>query len=489
MKIIKNPWFGAGLFLLAIILLAAVFHYPVHIIDALTLEPQADFGIKISFWRILFEPVIGLLLYFNRALYPLDEILQLLPWVLIIFIACTALRGFSLKDLKDKKERRHFLLRQLVNLPLVFGMWLTVFVVLIFIPLPNNTIVNNSRDWVLVTTHSHTEWSHDGLISQERLWKWHKRNGFDAFFITDHNNHGHTLAFKKSQRNGDFPMAPLVMCGEEFSGTGHLSLLGLQYDFETGSLSDTAVVDTVHRQGGAVIVNHWFDGKHRPLEHYRNIGADGFEIENAGSERTYDRKIYRKIKDFAQQNNLILNGGLDFHGYGNACSLWNAFYIPGWHEMSPDTKESAILNIIRSREQDRLSVLLYRDRPFYERRNLFFRPLITFVNYFRTLNLWQVLSWALWLIVFVMIKRQFSHKKISGGHPGRHGFPAISGLAGSLLMLGLGMFYHFKIAEVAGSDNDIYIEYSNLFLIIGGVYLLYSAVVLYFRLRSAEKNK
>ncbi len=477
-KILKNPWLSAGLFMAIILLIATAFHYPVQIIDAITREPQADFGIAFSIWRIIFEPVFGLLLYYNRALYPLDEILQLLPWILIIFFAYTAWRGFLLKD---KKELRRFLLRQLVNLPLVIGLWFTIFIILIFVPLPNNTIVNNTKDWVLVTTHSHTEWSHDGLISQKRLWEWHNRNGFDAFFITDHNNHDHTLDFKIAQRNGRFPMEPLVMCGEEFSGSNHMSLLGLQHKFSTRGLPDSTVIDTVHAGSGAVIVNHWFDDLNNTMEFYRDLGVDGFEIANSAGNRAYNRRLYDKIKGFAQKNNLILNGGLDFHGYGNVCSLWNAFYIPGWHEMNPEDKESTILNIIRSRDQGRLKVLMYNDRPYYEKKNLFFRPLITFFGYFRTLHFHQLLSWAVWIVLLVMTKRRFSHVKTRQEISGRSGFLPLFGPAGALLMLGLGTFYHFKIAEVAGSDNDIYIEYSRVLFIVGSVYLLYSFTIIYFR--------
>ena len=479
-KMLKNPWGVAGMMVAVMVVLSTVFHYPVRIIDALTLEPQADFSIRISIWRVLFEPVVGLLLYFNRALYPLNEIVQLLPWFLIIFFALGIRKGFVIK--REKGSLKGFALRQLANLPLIFGLWFTLFVVLIFVPLPNNTIVNKNPDRVLVTTHSHTEWSHDGLISQKRLWEWHRRNGFDAFFITDHNNHDHTLDFKEAQRNGAFPMEPLVMCGEEFSGSNHLSLLGLQHKFSTHGLPDSTVVDTVRNNGGAVIVNHWFDGQHNTMAYYRDLGVDGFEIENTATDRAYDRKVYEQIKAFAKENNLILNGGLDFHGYGNVCSLWNAFDIPGWHRMTPEDKERSILNIIRNRDQARLSVLLYHDRAYYENKNLFFRPVITFFNYFRTLNPMQVLSWALWVALFVMIKRQFSHTQKAARVCRGNVLLPLAVFAGSLLMLGFGIFYHMKIAEVAGSDNDIYLEYSHLFFMAGGILLLYSMIILYFRI-------
>ena len=40
---------------------------------------------------------------------------------------------------------------------------------------------------------------------------------------------------------------------------------------------------------------------------------------------------------------------------------------------------------------------MLNDRPYYEKKNLFFRPLVTLFNYFRTLNLMQVVSWFCWV--------------------------------------------------------------------------------------------
>lgn len=477
----KKTIYSAIISIVVIALISLVFHYTPHIIDALTREPADGYGIRISVWRVLFEPVLGVMLYLNRSLYPLQEIVYLLLWVLI-FLAGHGM--YKIITAKEKKGR--LAVRQIVNLPVILGLMFTFFVLLLFIPLPNNTIVNHASNTILVTTHSHTQFSHDGLISQKDLWKWHKRNGFDALFITDHNNHNHTLDFVHAQRNGDFPLDPLVMCGEEFSGSNHLSLLGLKRKFSTQGFSDATAIDSVLANYGAVIANHWFDGEKNTLEFYRNLGVDGFEIENTALERTYNRKIYKKIKAFCESNHLIMNGGLDFHGYGNVCSLWNAFEIPGWHQMNPQTKDAAIIKILTDRDQSKLKVLLYKDRPYYLPDHLFFRPFITAFNYFRTLNVYQVISWAVWIAVFSLILLRFN------SNPGwREKFSPlkvipVKGIVSGLFLLGLGTFYFFKAKEVAGTENDIYIEYSNLLFYIGAPLLVYSAIVAYMRIFRAR---
>ena len=466
------------IFGLLIVIISVFFHYKIHFIDSVNNDTLTGFAINISIWRILFEPFLGLLMYFNRALYALDEFPMTLIWALIIFIIYSIVKTVIIKE----GFKKPFLLAQLANLPLLIGLWFTLFVIMLFVPLPNNTIVNNSADKILVTTHCHSEYSHDGLMSQQDLWAWHKRNGFDAFFITDHNNHDRTLDFVEAQRKGEFSTDPLVMCGEEFSGSNHLSLLGLKKKFSTKRFADSTAVDSAHAQKGAVIVNHWFDGEKKSLLYFKNLGADGFEIANTATDRSYDRKIYEKIKRFCRNNNLIMNGGLDFHGYGNLCSLWNAFEIPGWHKLDFQKKEAAILRILRNREQDKLTVILYKDRPYYEKGNVFFSPVITAVNYFRTLNFYQVLSWLIWIALLAMVKiRFFDGKSFAKSMTLNRVIPA-AGIISAFFLLALGFNFYGKIERLL-DYNDIFIEYSELLFYAGGALLIYSAIISFLRFR------
>jgi hypothetical protein len=466
------------IFSIAIIFISVIFHYQIHIENAISNTPTSEFGINISIWRIIFEPFIGLLLFFNRALYALDEMPILLIWILIIFILYTIYKLFFVKE---KKRRIRFIISQIANLPLVIGLWFSFFAILIFIPLPNNTIENNSTNKILVTTHSHTEFSHDGLISQIGLWKWHKRNNFDAFFITDHNNHAKTLEFVKSQRNGSFPGEPLVMCGEEFSGSNHLSLLGLKKNFSTKGKSDSAVVDLVRQNKGVVLVNHWFDGEKKPLKYFTNLGVDGFEITNSATDRSYDRKVYQRIKKFCESNNLIMNGGLDFHGYGNVCSIWNAMEIPNWKSLTSEEKEEAILEIIRERNQNAIEPLVYNDRPYYDKENLSFAPLFTFVNYFRTLNFYQLFSWIFWIAFISFVNAQLSKNEKVKKLVSANILVPLFGALGGALMLKLAYAYYSNLENIIGY-SDVFEEYSQLLFFIGSALFFYSITLSIFRI-------
>lgn len=455
-----------------IILLALLFPLPIVIIDALSLRPVPEFGIHIHFWRVVFEPFVGPLLYFNRSIYPLQEVPIAILWVLGLYSLFSLIGVFKLPSWGYRKKR---LGRFLGNFFLLAGMGFSIFALLLFIPLPNNTIINNSLDQILVTTHAHTEYSHDGLTSQKNMWKWHKRNGFDAFFITDHANFNKTLEFSQQQRNGEFPMDPLVMVGQEHSGSNHMSLLGLKGEFITKDKPDSVIVGLVHKYGGTVIINHWFSGKGKEKQFYKDLGADGFEIENVGKELYYDRTVFEEVKSFCEENGLIMVGGLDYHGYGRACAIWNAFTIPNWQGMDPDTKERTILGILRDRDQTKLKVLMYKDRPFYEGKNLLFSPFTTTVNYFRTLTGYQVASWLIWISLFQLVwiyKRKWfmsCNKNLT-----------ILGLGSALFLIGLGLFYFIRAQAIKGYSK-VFAEYSSLLLTIGAVFLAYCVFILYIR--------
>jgi hypothetical protein len=473
-----------AIILTAIAATAVLFHYPITIVDALTLESLPEFGVQISWWRLLFEPFLGILLFFNQSFHAIPEFLLFGFWAILIYLGFSITKAFWIKE---KRARRRFIARQSVNIPIVLGLLFAVFAVMIFIPLPGNIIINNKSNAVLVNTHSHTEFSHDGLISQEGLWKWHKRNGFDAFFITDHNNHSKTLEFVRAQRNGQVPGDPLVMGGEEFSGTNHLSLLGLRHEFKTKGFSDSLAVQHTRADSGAVLVNHWFDGERKSLEYYKNLGVDGFEIENTATDKRYDRKVYRKIKDFCTSNGLIMNGGLDFHGYGSACSMWNAFDIPGWKNLDPSSREAAILNIIRTRDQGRMKVLLYNDRPYYSGKQLFFRPFISIVNYFRTLNILQVVSWMVWILIFSLAGTGISKNRKLSALLNAQIVISVLGLIAALFLTGLGLTYFSRITAVE-NFTEMYEEYSHLLLYTGASFLLYSGVVAWKRIKNGRET-
>ena len=462
------------LILLAIILIPALFFpYTVHIQDVLTDKAAEQFSIAVSPLRIVLEPIVGPMLFYLRADQPVLEIGVLLVWAMGLMLLLSLGSQIKTGGFRPVSLLRG-LLHWLARLPILIIFWIALLTVIIFAPLPNNSIVNHNADVLLVNTHSHTEWSHDGLISQKKLMRWHAQNGYDAFFITDHNHHAKSLHFISEQKAGIVPSQPLVLCGEEFSGSNHITLLGLLRDFRTKGMPDSAAIDSAHANGGVAIIAHWFADEHKTIQHYIDSGADGFEIVNQAEGLQYDRRIFKDIVDHCRQNDLLMLAACDYHGYGSAALAWNALHIPGQSLMQPEQKRQAIMDILRGHQQKNIQVLMYRDRPLFPRRLAAWSPIFNITNYYRSLNVWQTLSWAAWLLVgFALYNLISAKKRTISAVRRRIRLAGLIGLTAAAFILIEGLLMLAKAAAVTGF-NTIYNKVGTQFFWIGIIFLAYS---------------
>jgi len=475
-------------FFSVIIMLAFVFHYPIQIVDALSSEPVPGFEVKISIWHVIFEPFIGLLLFYLRADQPFLEFTVLLIWIISLLLIIPFVSTLSKKGRKATTIQHKFL-TWLKNIPLVLSIWSGLLLLIIFASLPSNTIVNNLDNTILINTHSHTEFSHDGIISQAGLQKWHKRNGVDAFFITDHNHHKKTMEAVKAQEDGKLPASPMILSGEEYSGSNHMTLLGLRRNFSTRGLTDQQVIDATHDDNGIVIVAHWFDGERKSIPWFIDLNVDGFEIANQAYGLTYDRRVFSRIVEACTSHGLIMNGAADYHGYGSACFVWNALEIPGWHSMDNNRKRESILDILRRKDLGRVRVLLYHDRNVFNRDLVSLSPVFTPVSYFRTLNFWQVLSWFIWIFIIKNIRILLPDRKIFLQlNAGTIRTLEIMACLSSLFISVLGIILLHKSRQLA-DYNEIYAEYGTIMLWVGSVLLVYTITLVLLEVLSKKKMK
>ena len=475
--------------ILIIVILATVFHYPIQIIDALSSIPVDGYGINISALRIIFEPFIGSLLFYLRADQPLIEFAVLLFWILSLSLIISIISQVFKKNTKSLKPALCNILSWLKKTVLIIGIWLGLLVYIVFGTMPANTIVNTLDNTILVNTHSHSEYSHDGIISQENLLKWHKNSKFDAFFITDHNHHEKTFEAVKAQENGTLPSSPLIIAGEEFSGSNHMTLLGLKRNFITRGLTDQQVIDSTHNDNGVVIVAHWFDGERESIPFFLNLDVDGFEIANQAVGLKYEKRIFNNIAEACSSNGLIMNGVADYHGYGSTCFAWNALDIPGWHAMDNMQKRKSILDILRQKDMSKIKVLLYNDRVVFDRSQVLLSPVYTFISYFRTLNFLQLLSWLIWVIIignirdFLIKRNKVKELKISN-------LQIMEGISFffSLYLLLLGINLLNK-AKPLTDFNDIYAEYGIQLVWAGSFFLIYTIILVLVELRKYKMKK
>jgi hypothetical protein len=453
--------------------------HPPWIEDALRQAPAAGFGIHLPLARILFEPFLGPLLFFSRADDTLSLVLWLLVWIMAAILLAHILKARK-TGLPLLKAIATGLCKGVFWLPVAFVLVLAVLLIFLFSPFPSSTIAHQQADVVLVNLHSHTFNSHDGLISPLRLFHWHRRNGFDAFFITEHNNHRAALEMVEEQRAGHIPAEPLILAGEEYSGSNHLLLLGLTRDFRSKDYTDQAAIDSAHAQGGVALLPHWFAPHRntRPLAEYISMGIDGFEIANQAEGIYYPERYIRQLRQAAAQTGLLLTGNADYHGYGPACFAWNAFHLPGWRQLGQAARAQALLDLLHSHDQSRLQVLLYRDRSPIATGMAWLSPFITLLDYYRSLRPAQILSWLIWLGFGMLLLR------LTPRIPKRLRIPltpqevmAIAGAGAAAVTLLFGMWMLVQV-PLLSDENRIYMNSGSMLSITGILLFLYAIFML-----------
>lgn len=464
------------LLLLLVLLTSALWHpFTPWVEEGVRQLPATGVAIRIPPLQIILEPLAGPLLFISRADAPLPLYLWTIGWLFMLSLAWQSLMWRRQQHHSWRRAAAAGLRRSLARLPFLLMIAVALLLLVIFLPFPAITIDPGDEELVLVNLHSHTYYSHDGLISPSRLLQWHRRNGFDAFFLTEHNHHGRTLALAAAQARGELPAKPLILAGHEYSGSNHLLLLGLTRDFDSKDYSDRAAVDSAHSQGGAVVLPHWFSPHRntRPLAEYLAMGIDGVEIVNQGEGLYYPEAALQQLRLAAANHGLLLTGNADYHGYGPTCLVWNALRIPGWRQMERAEAGQAILEVLRRRDQTRLEVLIYRDRTAIPAGRQWLSPWITALDYFRSLRCPQLLSWLVWAAMLAGARRLLSgvpQRLRLRPQPGE--LLTIAGMLAAVLTI-LTALWMLSQVPLLGEENRIFLEYGLWLAGTGALILAY----------------
>ena len=202
---------------------------------------------------------------------------------------------------------------------------------------PMAALAGAGPDQVVVDFHTHTNRSHDVTGTAMRGYdvasnlRWHRRAGFDAAFITDHNTVG-PLASGEGLSIGcpgielSVWRAHIVLLGDSMpidrspynrDLAGLLDLLR-KTDTAYGSLSVASIPEYVR--------NHW--GR---LDTLVAAGLDGFEVVNAAPKANEITRAQRDtVIALARQTNRFVVGVSDSHGWGATSMVWNLVEVPGW---------------------------------------------------------------------------------------------------------------------------------------------------------------
>jgi hypothetical protein len=263
-------------------------------------------------------------------------------------LSMTRLRGFLLGTallyllcrLVRLARSRNRLLRLLRELGVLAGSLLgfALFLALgILWHRPMLALAGAGADWAVVDFHSHSNVSHDvrgTLMSKFDVranLAWHRRAGFDAVFVTDHN----TIAPATQAES-----LPARCPGIEVSAwRAHIVLLGdtLPVDRDpysrdwAGLTRLLQVSDSAYHSRSVASLpeyerNHW-----DRLDSLVAAGLDGFEIVNASPKANELSRTRRdSVIALARRTGRFVVGASDHHGWGATSMVWNLVPVPSW---------------------------------------------------------------------------------------------------------------------------------------------------------------
>ena len=183
----------------------------------------------------------------------------------------------------------------------------------------------NSRKTLKGVVHVHTDLSHDGVFSLERLKQFFKGRGFNFVCLTDHSQDVSPEQYESLKaRAGELADDDFVfVVGLEYSCDEEIHIMGLGLETVTDLTEHGPVIDHIHENNGMAILAHPTKIKNG-LQDAWIRKLDGAEIWNQRADgrvlpQVKTIKMFRYLKKINPK--LLAFFGADFHGTGRYQNL------------------------------------------------------------------------------------------------------------------------------------------------------------------------
>ena len=395
-----------------------LFYDPMPFVDLVSGARVYDFSVQWPAIRIFTEPFYAFAFYvltLNRDFYK-PALISWAVWVLAAaFIYCRA----------EKKNLINTIVRLFYSLILL----ITLFIFIVLLPLPGPKLIK-PQGYVAIDVHSHTVNSHDAISTPLSNFEFHLTQGYDSFFITEHNHsEGFKKFLQKERLKTVFPgvemrtqdgISVLILSGKEFVAAQYQDMY----------LSD--LIEQAHENDMLVIMPHWWKWHKFSLDDLVEMGIDGFEIYNCGY-RNLSVNEQKQIIAAASREKLLMFGSTDWHGWGYMTDVWTVF---------AGNKKANLCDELS--KKPRMSVITYRREQSDSPLRFIFEPLFAFYYYVKSADIFSVLSFMVWILIIAVIVTSPIMAKI------KHYLPfLLAALFGFLLI------YFFLLSASTGGLNKI----------------------------------
>jgi len=402
----KHPFISVFIIIITLLELLPVGTFG--LLNAATYAPLKDFKLVIPSVKYILEPFIGIPVYLSTTHYIRETAVSLFVWG-VFFVILFAI---------VKKRRR----RLPVYLVAYLGAFSIFVVYLLFTHFPLFKVIPANKAYCLIDPHSHTFYSHDGLVSPGQNIKWHISQGFSGWFVTEHYNIRGGIA----EHNLTVWRPYSSMIGEEVRVKNNpyfFLALGINSSVSANDITSvTSLADAVHKQGGALALALWWGRGLRGkinLERYASDGVDAFEIANSGHKQELTASIRKMAYRVSQRSHIPLLASSDWHGWGNFSYTWTAFKMPGANMCGSYGFQRTIISMLRNKDNGKIIPIIY-DYPHQYRgtARFIFEPFFDFYYYFSTLPVQGYIAWLIWSLFlwisytgYMVIHKKFFYNK------------------------------------------------------------------------------
>ena len=384
--------------------------------DAATHQPFPPATLHHPPGYLLGAPLFGI--WDTLSLLTVTQHYAVLATLIVLYAACRLVAA--------RATRRH-LTREALFAVAALAALLAFYAAAALIPRPMAAMRLASPDLVAVDFHSHTNHSHDGwsLFTAARNRAWHEAGGFDAAYITDHYTWaGVDEALPANPaRAGD---RTVLLSGMEVRlRDRHTDILGdrARYVFALDSTwhhLDPDSIAAAHDRGAAPpTMLYTLPGpldQIVPLAPGTPAGVIGVELSD-GAPRGLEqvRSQRAEILALADAMDLAVVAGANHHGWGRTVAAWSVMRLPGWRDMSPDQLGSAIEGALH-RERRPAVTVVERRVPHDEGSAVKLAATVPLLlwSHFRTLTLWERVSWLAWSAIWAAVRVRTSRRARHG---------------------------------------------------------------------------
>ncbi|MFH1715511.1 MAG: PHP domain-containing protein [Elusimicrobiota bacterium] len=366
------------------------------IYDVVLQAPDINFSVYNPFHYKVIAPLVDLPQYFVKFV---NYRFQLISWVVWIEALCLFLFLY-------RKKKAIILLKG----PMLFFVLASY---VIFIPYPVKHIVKKDPNAVIVDYQSHTQYSWDGMASLPRSFNFHRKNGFDAYAITEHDliisNFIGKDYFKK--KYGEHPVVIEGVEVYDSYGVHHL-IYGLAHNisFRRANRDYQFLFKYMKNEYDAVFCpTNWWEQE--ITEQLIKRQFDSIEIINS-AHRMFSEEEKQKAIAYAMQNNKNVIGTTDWHGWTYTAYLWTAVNIPEWTNLTYNEKQTALYDALRGKYKTK--ALYYgRMKEKHDTLRFIFEPFFGLYYYFAGIDIIRAVLWIIWIGIFMCLFNVIRKQKIS----------------------------------------------------------------------------